>query len=188
MVRGQQIDEIVLSSTMGGVDLIVAHNAKFDRAFLDARLPQLSEGKVWGCSMEDIPWKAEGIKGRALDYLLFRVCSIDLHGHMADIDTAAGLHLLKSQLPVSGRRASEYLLEAVYQPRIRLEALNSVFEKKDILKMRGYRWDPSKRVWWTELSENGHDMELAWLTEHIYDGRQPNLPIIPISPTDRYRQ
>ena len=39
MVRGQRIDEARVAELLEGVDLVIAHNAAFDRPFVEARLP-----------------------------------------------------------------------------------------------------------------------------------------------------
>jgi hypothetical protein len=48
--------------------LVIAHNADFDRRFLERRLPVFAT-KDWPCSRFDIDWKAEGIRSSALDRL-----------------------------------------------------------------------------------------------------------------------
>ena len=40
--------------------LVIAHNAAFDRPFLERRLPIFAE-KHWACSRFDVDWKASGI-------------------------------------------------------------------------------------------------------------------------------
>lgn len=59
MVRGQHLDETRIAALFEGVDVVIAHNAAFDRPFVEARLPQFSQ-LAWACSFADIDWKAEG--------------------------------------------------------------------------------------------------------------------------------
>jgi DNA polymerase III subunit epsilon len=46
--------------------LVIAHNADFDRRFLERRVPAFAT-KHWACSRSDIDWKAEGIRSSALE-------------------------------------------------------------------------------------------------------------------------
>ena len=41
MVRGHKIEENTVADYLQGVDLIIAHNAQFDRTFLEVKLPSL---------------------------------------------------------------------------------------------------------------------------------------------------
>jgi DNA polymerase III subunit epsilon len=54
MVKGQRFDDAAVASLLDGVALVIAHNATFDRPFLEARFP-LFEHLHWGCSIRDIP-------------------------------------------------------------------------------------------------------------------------------------
>ena len=53
MVRGKHIDEASVSKFLEDVDLIIAHNAQFDRAFFETTFPNIGP-KAWACSMFDI--------------------------------------------------------------------------------------------------------------------------------------
>ena len=39
MVAGKRLDDARIAELMKGVDLVIAHNARFDRGFVEARLP-----------------------------------------------------------------------------------------------------------------------------------------------------
>ena len=54
-VRGRQINEIEVADYLQNVDLIIAHNAQFDRTFFEITFPAIPS-KAWGCSMYDIDW------------------------------------------------------------------------------------------------------------------------------------
>ena len=56
MVQDQSIDWEAVSAILNQADIIVAHNAAFDRAFMDRYLP-ISQDKVWACSFNDIDWE-----------------------------------------------------------------------------------------------------------------------------------
>ena len=56
MVVGQHIDERKVTDYLHEVDLVIAHNAQFDRAFFETTFPN-TPPKAWACSMSDIHWK-----------------------------------------------------------------------------------------------------------------------------------
>jgi len=68
MVAGQKIEPGEISEFAGPADLVVAHNAAFDRRFLERFCPSFST-KPWACSMAEIDWTAEGFEGAKLVYL-----------------------------------------------------------------------------------------------------------------------
>jgi DNA polymerase III subunit epsilon len=53
MVAGHRIDDRAVNDLLGRVVLVIAHNADFDRRFLEKRLPVLAT-KHWVCSRADI--------------------------------------------------------------------------------------------------------------------------------------
>lgn len=69
MVAGQELDPAAVDAFVKDVDLIVAHNAAFDRRFLERYSP-ISEIKSWACSIAQIDWRAEGFEGTRLGYLV----------------------------------------------------------------------------------------------------------------------
>ena len=66
MVAGHHFDERAVNDLLGRIVLVIAHNASFDRRFLEKRLPVFVT-KHWACSRSDIDWKAEGIRSSALE-------------------------------------------------------------------------------------------------------------------------
>ena len=184
MVAGQQIDDEKVEELFAAADLVVAHNAKFDRPFVDRRFPNLPP-TAWACSATEVPWRRAGIEGRKLEYIAYRF-GIFFDGHRAEVDCQVGVHILAQPLPDLGQTGLGALLESARTPSIQLFAEDSPFEAKDKLKARGYRWDPNRRVWWTSLAPDAYQDELAWLREEIYGG-----PFTPssreITAFERYR-
>ena len=68
MVQGQRIDDTAVRDLVAQADLVVAHNAGFDRPFVEARFPVFA-GKAWGCSFQGIDWKKEGSGSAKLEFL-----------------------------------------------------------------------------------------------------------------------
>ena len=69
MVEGQVIDIRPLSALIEPADLIIAHNAGFDRPFCEA-FSRIFAGKAWACSVSEIDWSARGFEGTKLGYLV----------------------------------------------------------------------------------------------------------------------
>ena len=80
------------------------------------------------------------------------------------------------------RSCLDLLLEASDAETYRVEALHAPYGFKDRLKSRGYRWDPKKKVWWTELGHNAYLDERDWFAELGL----PSFVATPIDATQRH--
>jgi len=65
----QTINWDAAGSFAAGAALVVAHNAAFDRRFLE-RSCETFTTKAWGCSMTQVDWANEGYEGAKLAYLV----------------------------------------------------------------------------------------------------------------------
>ncbi|MFK3780338.1 3'-5' exonuclease [Agrobacterium sp. NPDC089420] len=170
MVAGQTIDMARLTSLVAGADLIIAHNAGFDRPFCEVFSP-LFHDKAWACSVSEIDWRARGFEGNKLGYLIGQ--SGYFHeGHRAVDDCFALLEVLERTRPGQTDTPFMELYQASLRARIRIYAENSPFDMKDHLKKRGYRWsdgsDGRPKSWWVELPEEKLEEELHFLRTEIY--------------------
>jgi DNA polymerase-3 subunit epsilon len=142
MVSDHNIDDRAINDLLGRVVLVIAHNADFDRRFLEKRLPAFTT-KHWACSRFDIDWKADGIRSSALEFVAYSLGFFH-DGHRAASDCRATLHALAQPLPGTGRLGFQALLEQARLPSWRLWARDAAIEKKDLLKARAYSWSPGE--------------------------------------------
>jgi DNA polymerase III subunit epsilon len=184
MVRGQRFDDAAVARLLDGVDLVVAHNASFDRPLLEARFPFFRE-LSWGCSIRDIPWHEAGHASSALEFLAYRA-GFFYEGHRAEIDCRALLAILARPLGATGARAMKALHDCARRPAFRLYALDSPFSAKDSLKARGYRWNAERRVWMLPLAEADLGSERSWLKGNVYGGRSVELELEMLDARVRY--
>ena len=170
MVAGRKIDDAAVSRLLEGVGIVIAHNAGFDRRFLEPRLPVFAT-LPWGCSWQEVPWSSAGIESSKLEYLAYR-CGFFYDGHRAEVDCLALLEVLQRPFGATGATALKLLLDSARAPSFRLWANNSPFETKDVLRKRGYWWDAPKRCWSCEVrTQDAVQAELAWLKEAVYAGK-----------------
>ena len=164
MLAGQRIDDAAVLALLSDADLLVAHNAAFDCGWIDSRYPTLA-GMPWCCTLKDVDWRDLGVESRQLGGLLAEVAGVFNARHRADADVAALVTLLASQLP-TGRQVCAEMILGAQRPTVRVFADGAIFEVKDRLKSRGYRWNPMIRRWWIEVRSGAVDEECAWLAEH----------------------
>lgn len=175
MVLGQRIDDARVAELVQAADLIVAHNAGFDRPFVEARLPVFAT-RAWNCSFAGIDWKAQGSGSAKLEFLAHeRGWFYD--AHRALVDCHALLQVLATPLK-NGQSGLQQLLQGASNTRYKLRATGAPFEAKDALKARGYRWDNENRVWWTTLmGQAALQQEADWLKANAYNGRSARVQI-----------
>ncbi|MBX4903299.1 3'-5' exonuclease [Rhizobium bangladeshense] len=188
MVEGQLIDMASLSALIQPADLIIAHNAGFDRPFCEAFSP-IFAGKAWSCSVSEIDWSARGFEGTKLGYLVGQAGYFH-EGHRAVDDCHALLEILDRQQVDGGSPFAE-LYRASQRCRVRIFAEHSPFEMKDHLKARGYRWsdgsDGRLKSWWIEVGEDDLADELFYLRSEIYRWPEADPPIVRLTAFDRFK-
>ena len=185
MVEGKSIDWSVVNTIVNSSDIIVAHNARFDRGFFDL-VSDLSKNKIWCCSVNDINWAELGFSNKKQEMLCI------WHGfyyssHRAMNDVNALIHLVTHKSYPEEKPLKQIISaskESVY--RIYAENFKYNEEKKNIIKNNKYRWDPVRKVWSKEVKFDELELEKLWLTDIIYDdtflGR-----IMEISNTNKYK-
>lgn len=188
MVRGQSIDLGQVSAMLKKAVIVIAHNARFDRAFVE-KLSDDFKDISWGCSISDINWDDEGIGGVKLDYLAYKY-GFFYDAHRATIDCQAGIEILSRNLPESGEPVLKRLLDSARRIDVRLWAENAPFDKKDILKERGYRWssghDGKPKAWYCDIHEENLADETRYLKEKIYPRDVGDLKVDRITAKQRY--
>lgn len=187
MVSGHRIDDDRVKALVADAALVIAHNSKFDRPFLEQRFP-VFESLPWGCSFAQVDWVGEGLGARKLDYIAFQF-GFFFDAHRAEADCLALLSILQQELPKSKTKVLKSLLDKLPQKDWTVYALNSPFETKDLLKARSYQWDATRKTWHrTVTGTDDITSEVAWLKESIYKGKSVKLEFEVRDALSRYSQ
>ena len=168
MVEGQSIDWERVDAILKDAEIVVAHNAGFDRAFID-RYSSVSPDKIWACSMQDIDWLGRGFTSSKQELLCYwHGFYFDAHRAMNDVD--ALINLLTHPSYEADRPLLE-LMKNFQKPTYVIFATNFNYDpvKKDIVKANKYKWNAEDRVWYKTVSFDDLDKEKDWLTVAIYD-------------------
>lgn len=189
MVAGQTVDFAALDALIEPADLVIAHNAGFDRPFCERLSPSFMP-KPWACSVTEIRWADHGFDGNKLGYLVGQ-SGLFHDGHRATDDCHALLEVLARPIAGSDIIPFSELYAASQRLRVRVWAENSPFEMKDHLKARGYRWsdgsDGRPKSWWAEIAEEDLDDELQFLREDIYHWPEAEPLMLRLSAADRFK-
>lgn len=188
MVAGQSIDLSALHALIDPADLIIAHNAGFDRPFCEAFSPMFA-AKAWACSNFEVDWSSRGFEGTKLGYLVNQAGYFH-DGHRAVDDCFALLEVL-SRETVGRPPAFAELYQSSQRTRVLIYAEGSPFDMKDHLKARGYRWsdgsDGRPKSWWVEVGEEALADELHYLRSEIYRYGDADPPMKRLTACDRFR-
>jgi len=170
MVEGKTISIDEVEAFIEPADLVIAHNARFDRPFCERLAPGFVP-KAWACSVSEVKWTERGFEGTKLGYLIGQ-CGYFHEGHRAVDDCHALLEVLAKPWLEASETPFADLLQNAQKARIRIWAENSPYDMKDRLKARGYRWadgsDGGPKAWWIDVAEEECDDELRFLRTDIY--------------------
>ena len=162
---GRRIDDRIAIDVISSADVVIAHNAAFDRPMIERRLTGLPTMQ-WACSCHEIDWSAAGFEGRSLVWLCAQAGWF-YEAHRAEGDVDALIQLLRHER-TDGRPLLYELDGSSSRDSFLVEAVGSAFHTKDALRMRGYRWEAKQQVWWREVFDRDLVNEEAWLANEIY--------------------
>lgn len=165
-LAGRRVDTDAATALIRSSSLVIAHNARFDRRWVEGRLPDAA-GLPWACSQTEIDWLGQGFDGAKLGHLLTQIGYYHT-GHRAGADVDALIRLLRHRA-TDERTLLGQLLETSAKPSWIVRAVGAAFAVKDVLKARHYRWDPKAKVWWREISDQDRELEEWWLLANIYN-------------------
>jgi len=168
MVAGHSIDWAEVLEILSISDVVVAHNASFDRAFLEKNI---EFENIWACSKDDINWKERGFLNTKLELLsIWHGFYYDSHRAMNDVN--ATIHLLLHPSYENYPPLEELVENSRKQQHLIINKFpyNESFIK--MLKKRGgYRYNSSDRSWRILIKDSKLlDTEVDWLKKNIYNG------------------
>lgn len=174
MLTGQKIDWDIVIRSLQRSDFIICHNSKFDRQFFELRTPkhvqEIVRAKAFGCTYQDIDWKARGYQSSKLSFLNEKM-GFPFIGHRAINDCWATLNLL-----LQDPTALQELITNIKKETM-LGIINAPFEKKDELKAWGYRWSTGNNTrlakgWWAAIPNEYVESEKNWLNTEILNSKK----------------
>ena len=184
-VKNKSIDWNKVSNILDNSQLVVCHNARFDRPFVDRNV-EGSKKKIWSCSINDINWVERGFKNKTQELLcIWHGFYYSSHRAMMDVD--ALIHLLTNKQYSGSEKPIIELIQNARKPKVKVFAYNSKIETKDLLKENQYRWNPNKKVWHKTIKHSDMDNERTWLSETIYNGNFTG-QMVEITPIDKYKE
>lgn len=186
MVEGHHIDSAALAQFVADVHITIAHSANFDRKVAERHWP-LFANCHWACSATGIDWKAHGLGGARLAYLLSEY-GLFHNAHRALDDCHAVLEILARDLPGTEQSGLAALLDRARRPQHRIWADGAPFALKDTLKQRGYRWndgtDGRPKAWYVDVDDTS--VELDFLRKQIFQKDDVGIVCRAITSLDRF--
>lgn len=191
-VKGKAIDWQKVAGFLEAADLIICHNSGFDRKFMERQTPEEIKAivieKEFACTFNDINWKSFGIESSKLDYINWKL-GYFYDSHRALTDCWATLNVLTQK-----QDAFQMLLKNTEKEDVMICTINAPFDKKSLLKGRGYRWSDGSgnipKCWWTTVNKDKLSDEKAWLDESVYGKPCASalLPQIEVNARNRYSE
>lgn len=141
-------------------DVVLAHRAEFDRAFVPADLREL---RPWVCTKFHVEWP-HGKPGDSLIPLALAhgVGVSSAHRAAADVDTLARL-LTRVHEMLDGDVGYDkdgkahpplvHLLTQAMRPRTKVQAVVS-YDDREKAKAAGFAWEPASKRWLAELPDD----------------------------------
>lgn len=179
MVKNHSLDFDKIISLFQDVEIVIAHNAEFDRRILERHvaIPNV----VWGCTFKDIDYKAKFINSRALDYIAFRN-GFWFNGHDSEEDTLALIHILNCTF--EGKTYFQELMENAFEPSFKVILRDTDYADNPLIKEVWFRWDNANKYWYKNNVKNS---EIEELREFFKKLQKYQATKIPVDVKERYK-
>lgn len=183
-VKGHSIAAEEFAELLDEFDLLIAHNADFDRRMVEKHWPRFKRTR-WACTLRGIPWFGLGFGKSGLEHLATE------HGffydrHHAMGDCQALLVLLAQDIPSrrsgadsetdeneSDRPKIMSLLEKSAQAKLYLLRLHNVaFDDNAVPRGLRFRWDRDRTCWYRTTSDP--EATIAEVREKLGNRFQPS--------------
>lgn len=188
-VAGQRLDDAKVEAAIARASIVIAHNAPFDRSFLEHRFPSF-QSKWWACSQREAPWSELNTGSAKLEWLAYKLGGVFYGAHRALIDAEVLLFLLTKD-GLNERTILSHILESSGRRTYCVWAEGAPFEMKDVLKKdKGYAWSdgsaPEKPIKaWYRTGVVDLETELSMLGKDIY-GRPALVTVDVLTGRERY--
>lgn len=188
-VAGQRLDDAKVEAAIARASIVIAHNAPFDRSFLEHRFPSF-QSKWWACSQREAPWSELNTGSAKLEWLAYKLGGVFYSAHRALIDAEVLLFLLTKD-GLNERTILSHILESSGRRTYCVWAEGAPFEMKDVLKKdKGYAWSdgsaPEKPIKaWYRTGVVDLETELSMLGKDIY-GRPALVTVDVLTGRERY--
>jgi len=108
---GERLDEKRISEMFNTSQMLIAHNASFDRRYVAKLFPEVIS-KYWYCTMNGIAWRAKGFFSNSLKHLL-QTHEIKIERSHRALDDAKGILDILSRVDITtGRHYLSELLKS----------------------------------------------------------------------------
>lgn len=188
LVKGKVIDAQQVTDRITYVDVVIAHNAAFDRAFCEKEWP-VFKSKAWACSVKQVDWEAEGLGSAKLEFIAYKR-GFHYDAHRAEMDCRVLLHVLQAPLGETGQSTLKSMLDRYQVKEFRIWATDTPFSVKDVLKERGYYWgdgtNGKEKAWFCTVPEAELANELAWLKANAYGGKAASVVVDTLDAFSRF--
>lgn len=167
IVSGQEIDWSLVRKCWDRASFVIAHNAEFDRGFMQSRPEFRDFTKHWACSLRHIDWHGKKFGSQKLNYLAADHGFANPFAHRAMFDCATTYRLILPHMTE--------LIESSYEPQYELTAVGAPFETKDVLKSAGYFWENEKRAWRIRVGPKRLNEQREFLATQVYKGQSKHI-------------
>lgn len=193
MLKGKSFEFSSIDKFVEAADLIVAHNATFDRPFCE-KISKSFCKKPWACSATEIDWKALGFEGTKLAYLVNQSgWFFDAHRALDDCNALSKVLSTHSPRKAPSEPPSTPFAELLVSAReIRWKiSFSAPYGSRMALRQRSFRWSPGREgvpgKWSGEFSESTARDLITWLTDTM-DINQASISVEKTTAFDRYRK
>lgn len=188
MLKGESFDVPAIEGFIQSADLIVAHNASFDRPFCE-KISKAFVNKPWACSANEINWSALGYEGAKLVYLA-NSSGWFFDAHRALDDCNALSQVLSTEISTEAPSTPfGHLLASAREVRWSI-SLHAPYGLRIPLREHGFRWKSGKEgapgKWSGEFSEGDARDQTSWLTGAL-GIKQDAISVERITAFERYR-